>query len=123
MKDTRVRMRFVKYLIAGLFLLIALVYLWFGMSRQNEVVADYSQFDRERAIITCMTAEYATLYTDDPAESDMFPECEARFEKLKATVPYTEYKRILQTPVTADAGPVEMQPYEVILHIMTGQDR
>ncbi len=123
MKDTRNRMRFIKYLIAALFVLIALAYLWISLNRSHEVSDEYSQFDRERAIVTCMTAEYATRYTDDPAETDMFPECEARYEKLKKTLPYSEYVRIQKNPVTADAGPAELQPYEVFLQIMTGQDR
>ncbi|AFK62583.1 hypothetical protein TKWG_12015 [Advenella kashmirensis WT001] len=123
MKDTRDRMRLIKYLIAVLFLLIALAYLWTSLSRPHETAGEYSQFDKERAIIACMTAEYATNYTDDPAETDMFPECEARFEKLKATLPYAEYVRIQQTPVSAETGPVQMQPYEVFLQIMTGADR
>lgn len=123
MKDTRGRMRVIKYLIAALFVLVALIYLGISLNRLNDDTADYTQFDKERAIITCMTAEYATRYSDDPAESDMFPECEARFEKLKATLPYAEYVRIQQEPVSTEAGPNEMQPYEIFLHIMTGQDR
>ncbi|HBP30238.1 MAG: hypothetical protein ACTIKR_02305 [Advenella sp.] len=123
MKDIRDRMRLIKYLIAVLFVLIALAYLWTSMSRPHETADDYSQFDKERAIIACMTAQYATNYMDDPAETDMFPECEARFTKLKATLPYAEYVRIQQTPVSAETGPVHMQPYEVFLQIMTGMDR
>lgn len=123
MKDTRDRMRLIKYLIAVLFVLIALAYLWTSLNRPHETTGEYSQFDKERAIIACMTAEYATSYMDDPAETDMFPECEARFEKLKAALPYAEYVRIQQTPVSAETGPVQMQPYEVFLQIMTGADR
>ncbi|MHC8947154.1 hypothetical protein EV681_2157 [Advenella incenata] len=123
MKDIRDRMRLIKYLIAVLFVLIALAFLWTSMSRPHETAGDYSQFDKERAIIACMTAQYATSYMDDPAETDMFPECEARFAKLKATLPYAEYVRIQQTPVSAESGPVHMQPYEVFLQIMTGMDR
>ena len=122
MKDFRDRMRLIKYLIAVLFILVALGYLWASMSSPTETAGEYSQFDKERAIITCMTAEYATRYQDDPAEADMFPECEARFEKLKATLPYAEYVRLQQTPVLAESGPVHMQPYELFLQIMTGQD-
>ena len=123
MKDIRDRMRLLKYLIAALFVLVALAYLWASMNRPHETAGEYSQFDKERAIITCMTAEYATNYMDDPAETDMFPECESRFEKLKSTLPYAEYVRIQQTPVSAEAGPAEMQPYEIFLKIMTGTDR
>ncbi len=123
MKDTRDRMRFIKYLIAALFVLVACGYLWISLQRPQEVAGEYSQFDRERAIITCMTAEYATRYTDDPAETDMFPECEARFKKLKDTLPYSEYMRIQQNPLSADESPAHLQPYEIFMKIMTGQDR
>lgn len=123
MKDVRDRMRLLKYLIAALFVLTAMAYLWTSMKRPHETAGEYSQFDKERAVITCMTAAYATHYMDDPAETDMFPECESRFEKLKATLPYAEYVRIQQTPVSADVGPDQMQPYEIFLKIMTGTDR
>ena len=123
MKDIRDRIRLIKYLIAALFVLVALAYLWASMNQRDEPAGEYSQFDKERAIIACMTAEYAMRYTDDPAETDMFPECEARYEKLKATLPYAEYVRLQQTPVSADTGPAQMQPYEVFLQIMTGRDR
>src|SRR5690606_18073559 len=117
------RTRVLKYLFLVLFIVSAIAYLLVILLRDSEAISDYTEFDKERAIITCMTAEYATRYTDDPAESDMFPECEKRYEKLKATLPYAEYVRFLKTPVSAEAGPTEMQPYEVYLQIMTGQDR
>ena len=123
MKESRNRTRVLKYLFLVLFIVLAIAYLLVVLLHDTDTTDDYTEFDKERAVITCMTAEYATRYTDDPAESDMFPECEKRYEKLKATLPYSEYMRFLKTPVSAEAGPNEMQPYEVYLQIMTGQDR
>ncbi|NLY63893.1 MAG: hypothetical protein GX070_02915 [Alcaligenaceae bacterium] len=54
----------------------------------------YPQYEKEKAIIFCMTREYVLNYQDEPAEEDLFPECETRFLKLQETVPYEKYKAI-----------------------------
>lgn len=52
----------------------------------------YPQYEKEKAIIFCMTREYVLHYQEEPAEVDIFPECESRFARLEALIPYEQYK-------------------------------
>ncbi len=54
----------------------------------------YPQYEKEKAIIFCMTREYVLQHQEEPAEEDLFPECESRFAKLQATIPYNTYKAV-----------------------------
>lgn len=68
----------------------------------NDEPRTYSEADRQKAIIMCMTAEYVKFYQEYPAEEDVMPLCHQRFEQLITEIPYAEYEQwVLQTPYSA----------------------
>ncbi|MBK1780465.1 hypothetical protein JHL22_04480 [Advenella sp. WQ 585] len=54
----------------------------------------YPQYEKEKAIVFCMTREYVLLYQEEPAEVDLFPVCESRFATLETRIPYDNYKAV-----------------------------
>lgn len=54
----------------------------------------YPQYEKEKAIIFCMTREYLLQHQEEPAEKDMFPVCESRFAELENSIPYEKYKAV-----------------------------
>lgn len=54
----------------------------------------YPPYEKEKAIIFCMTREYVLQHQEEPAEEDLFLECESRFAKLQTSIPYEKYKAV-----------------------------
>lgn len=92
-------------------------------SSAQEAVENYTEQDRHKAIIMCMTVEYVQLHQEHPAEEDLIDICNARFKQLTQEIPYEEYKQwVLETsysPYPSTETSVILEKYN---HIMLGLD-
>lgn len=83
----------------------------------------YSDQDRYKAIIMCMTVEYVQLYQAHPAEEDAMDICNARYQRLIEEIPYAHYKQWLSdTPYSPYPGPETSALLEKYHRIMLGLD-
>ena len=107
-----------------LFISYALLFLTpHSIHAQEESANDYSEQDRHKAIIMCMTAEYVQFYHEHPAEDDAMDICNSRFEQLRQEIPYEDYKKwVLETPYSPYPATESSEILEKYSQIMLGVD-
>lgn len=83
-------------------IITASLLLTFGqasLAQEQEVATTYSDQDKQKAIVMCMTAEYVQFHQEYPAEADVMDTCKLRFKQLSNEIPYQEYQKwVLETP-------------------------
>ncbi|WP_028358094.1 hypothetical protein [Brackiella oedipodis] len=90
-------------------------------SQESAQTQDYQQADYEDAITLCMTVEYVKHYQLDPAENDVLPLCKARWNKLKAALPYAQYQTyILNTPYAYEVNEETHKVLQTYNNILMG---
>lgn len=55
----------------------------------------YTDYDKHKAVITCMQYIYVEKHQQAPAEEDVFPLCEQRFLVLSRTLSHDDFKKAL----------------------------
>lgn len=87
-------------------------------------IANYSEQDKHKAIIMCMTVEYVQFYQEHPAEEDAMEICHARFKRLTQDIPYEHYKKwVSETPYSPYPSLETSAILEQYNRIMLGLDQ
>lgn len=60
-------------------------------SQEISLEPGYSDYDKHKAVITCMQYMYVEKHQQEPAEENLFPLCEQRFLALSRTLPHSEF--------------------------------
>ncbi|MDO5667266.1 MAG: hypothetical protein Q4G44_05530 [Alcaligenaceae bacterium] len=97
----------------------------FALTAEAQQLEDenYSDIDRYKAIIMCMTVEYVQFYQEHPAEEDVMDICQSRFNRLSDDIPYEQYKNwVLETPYTPYPSVETSAILEQYHRIMLGLD-
>ncbi|WP_048768778.1 hypothetical protein [Oligella urethralis] len=106
----------------------ALILSGLSLSWNSSVLAEvsedsYSDQDRHKAIIMCMTVQYVQLYQEHPAEEDAMTTCNARYQRLMQEIPYAHYKQwLLDTPYSPYPSPETSALLDQYHRIMLGLD-
>ena len=94
-----------------------------AVAQSEETTPSFSELDRQKAIIRCMTLEYVGFYQEHPAEADAMDICNARFQRLTQEIPYENYKQwVLDTPYSPYPAAETSAIQEQYNHIMFGID-
>jgi|LSQX01.1.fsa_nt_gb hypothetical protein len=102
---------------------ISLSSLFAHTALAEEALEDYSETDRHKAIVMCMTVEYVQFHQEYPAEQDVMDLCNQRFQQLTQDIPYAEYKNwVLDTPYSPYPAPETSAILEQYNRIMLGLD-
>lgn len=55
----------------------------------------YTDYDKHKAVITCMQYQYVEKYQQTPADENLFPLCEQRFLELSRTMSHDDFVKAL----------------------------
>lgn len=103
--------------------LLGLTALFSYSSYAQSDVENYSEQDKHKAIIMCMTVEYVQFYQEHPAEDDVMDICNARYRRLTQDIPYEHYKQwVLETPYSPYPSAETSAILEQYNRIMLGLD-
>lgn len=101
------------HLSAHLLLLATLLFSLQSVSYAQE--PSYRDYDKHKAVSTCMEKIYLDRYQFEPADENAFPLCEQRFRELSQTLNHREFlKAKNQLPVTADGNTVSNPYYDTL---------
>lgn len=64
----------------------------------------YRDYDRYKAVSTCMLKVYVERYQHEPAEENLFPLCEQRYLTLHNTLPFEEFIQYKLSPAHAESA-------------------
>ena len=103
--------------------IISLSSLFAHTASAEDTLENYSETDRHKAIVMCMTVEYVQFHQEYPAEEDLMDLCNQRFQQLTQDIPYAEYKNwVLDTPYSPYPAPETSAILEQYNRIMLGLD-
>lgn len=72
-------------------LLVFLMGLGVSQAQNIPLEPGYTDYDKHKAVITCMQYIYINQYKDFPADNDMFPVCEQRFLALSRQLSHEQF--------------------------------
>lgn len=79
------------------FLLLCGFFMAHGASFAQEIPLEsgYTDYDKHKAVITCMQYIYVEKHQQAPAQEDAFPLCEQRFLALSRTLSHDDFIKAL----------------------------
>lgn len=66
-----------------------------GWAQDIPLEPGYTDYDKHKAVITCMQYIYVEKHQQAPAEEDVFPLCEQRFLALSRTLSHDDFVKAL----------------------------